>query len=173
MKKLFALMLALCLLCGCTAIADNEITWEQVEPVLTEAGLTGEFVTFEQIAAKIWIPAGMSAFADEQLPEGYIGYFVADDESAVSVAYVDVEGMDLDAYAEAVTANGGTQVELGTVNGLPCVTYVYPNEDGSANLCCSFTTQAGYILEVAVGPVADDNAKLGASAILASIQAAE
>ena len=57
---------------------------------------------------------------------------------------------------------------LGTVNGLPCISYEY-----NTNLCCSFTTQMGYILEVTVGPLPDDNAKLGASAILASIQAAE
>ena len=32
MKKVFALMLALCLMLGCTALAENEITWEQIAP---------------------------------------------------------------------------------------------------------------------------------------------
>ena len=171
MKKLFALMLALCLLLCSAALADNEITWDQVEPMLTENGLTGEFVTFDQIAVKIWIPAGMTAA--EELPEGYIGYFAAEDGDAISVVYVDVDGMDLNTYAEQVAANGGTEIEAGTVNGLPCVTYEFPNEDGTVNMCCSFTTQLGYILEVAVGPLADDNAKLGGSCVLASIQASE
>ena len=40
-------------------------------------------------------------------------------------------------------------------------------------LVCSFTTQMGYILEVTVGPAADDDAKLAASVILASIQSEE
>ena len=177
MKKIFALLLALCLLCGCAAVAEtateNAVSWEQVAPVLEGTGLTGEFVTFDQIAVKIWIPEGMEAVAAEELPEGYIGYFAAAEGDAVSVAYVDVDGMDLSTYAEQVAASGGTEIETGTVNGLPCVTYEYPADEGSVNLCCAFTTEAGYILEVAAGPVADENAKLGASFILASIQAAE
>ena len=167
MKKLFALMLALCLMLGCAAMAENEISWDQVESVLTEKAINGEFVTFDQIAVKIWIPEGMAA-VEEELPEGYIGYYAAEDGDAVAVTYVNVEGMDLNTYAEQVAANGGENIEAGTVNGLECLSYEY-----NGCMVCSFTTQMGYILEVTVGPLADDTAKLGASAILASIQSAE
>ena len=169
MKKLFALMLALCLL-GSFALADNEITWEQVAPMLEAGNVTGEFVSFDEIAVKIFIPTGLNAveLTDADKEEGYIGYFSAEDGEAVAVMYVDMDGMDLDTYAEQVTANGGTELEKGTVNGLPCISY-----EINGNMCCSFTTQLGYILEVTVGPLADETAKLGASAILASIQAAE
>ena len=68
--------------------------------------------------------------------------------------------------------NGGANIETGTVNGLPCLTYEFTNDAGLCQVC-SFTTEAGYILEVAVGPLPNDNAKLGASVVLASIQAAE
>ncbi len=170
MKKLFALMLALCLMLGCTALADAEITWEQVAPMLEEIGLTGEFVTFDEIAVKIFIPEGMNAveLSDEDRQNGYIGYFAAEDGDAIAVQYVDVEGMELADYAAQLAETDATEIETGTVNGLPCVSYEY-----ESNLCCSFTTQMGYILEVSVGPLPDDNAKLGDSAILASIQAAE
>ena len=67
-----------------------------------------------------------------------------------------------------VAEAGGAEIESGTVNGLPCISYEY-----DSNLCCSFTTQMGYILEVTVGPAADDDAKLAASVILASIQSEE
>lgn len=172
MKKLFALMLALCLVLCTAAMAENEISWDQVEPVLAEKGINGEFVTFDQIAVKVWIPEGMAAVDTEGLPEGYIGYFAAEDGDAVAVMYVNVEGMDLNAYAEQVAANGGENIEAGTVNGLPCITYEFTSDAGLCRVC-SFTTQAGYILEVAVGPLADDNAELGAGIVLASIQAAE
>ena len=170
MKKLFALLLTLCLLCGCTALADNEITWEQVAPVLEESGITGEFVTFDEIAVKLFVPAGMTAveLSDEDKANGYIGYFTAEDGDAIAVMYVDSDGMSLEDYAAVVAENGGTEIETGTVNGLPCISYEY-----GENMCCSFTTQMGYILEVTVGPLADETAKLGASAVLASIQAAE
>ena len=77
--------------------------------------------------------------------------------------------MDLDQYKTILEGTEGvSEIETGTVNGLPCISYEY-----NGNMCCSFTTQAGYILEVVVGPLADDNAKIGASIILASIQSAE
>ena len=166
MKKLFALVLALCLLCGCTALADNEITWEQVEPLLENSGVNGNFYTFEQIAVAIFIPEGLES---AELPnDSYIGYFAAEDGSAVAVQYVNVEGMTLEAYTEALPGVGATEIETGTVNGLPCVTYEMP---ANKTMNIAFTTEAGYILEVVVGPVEDDNAKTAAGIIMASIQA--
>ena len=98
MKKLFALALALCLLYGCTALADNEITWEQVSPQLEAAGVTGDFVTFDEIAVKVFIPTGVNAveLSDEDKSRGYIGYFTDGSDDAIAVQYVDVEGLDLE-----------------------------------------------------------------------------
>ncbi len=169
MKKLFALILALCMLCGCTALADNEISWEQVAPMLEAAGVTGEFHTFDEIAVKVFVPDGMVA---AELPdENYIGYFTDEaGTSAIAVLYVNVEGMDLDAYAEALANQFGAAAEKGTVNGLPCVTYEIA-ENKTMNI--AFTTEAGYILEVVVGPIEDDASRTGGSIVLASVQAAE
>lgn len=166
MKKLFALVLALCLLCGCTALADNEITWEQVEPLLEEKGINGDFYTFEQIAVAIFIPEGMQ---EAELPDDtYIGYFTAADGSALAVQYVNVEGMTLEAYTELLPQAGATEIETGTVNGLPCVSYEIPERQ---TIGVAFTTEAGYVLEVTCGPVASEDDKAGASVIMASIQA--
>ena len=98
MKKLFALMLALCLMLGCTALADNEVSWEQFAPLLEENGITGDFVTFEEIAVKVFIPTGMNAveLSKEDKAAGFIGYFATDDGEAIGVQYVNVDGMDLD-----------------------------------------------------------------------------
>ena len=167
MKKLFALMLALCLMLGTAAMAESAVNWEDIAPELEAAGVTGEFVTFDQIAVKLFIPEGMTAM---ELPdENYIGYYAAEDGDAVAIQYVNVDGMDLDAYKAILEQTEGvSEIETGTVNGLPCISYEY-----NGNMCCSFTTQAGYILEVTVGPLPDDSAKMGASIILASIQSAE
>ena len=170
MKKLFALALALCLLCGCTALADNEITWDQVSPQLEAAGVTGDFVTFDEIAVKVFIPTGAKAaeLSDEDKANGYIGYFTDESGDAIAVQYVNVDGMSLEDYKASLEGTEGvTELEAGTVNGLPCVSYEVP-ENGTINL--AFTTAAGYILEVVCGPITDDNAKLGASFILASVQ---
>lgn len=169
MKKVFALVLALCLMLGCTALADNEISWEQVAPMLESAGVTGQFYTFEQISVAVFVPEGASP---AELPdESYIGYFTSDDgdDDTIAVQYVNVEGMSLEDYKAALEATEGvTELEAGTVNGLECLSYEY-----NGCMVCSFTTQMGYILEVVVGPLANDAEKVAASFVLASIQAVE
>ena len=114
----------------------------------------------------IFIPEGLESV---ELPDdSYIGYFAAEDGSAVAVQYVNVEGMDLETYTAALPGVGATEIETGTVNGLPCVTYEMP---ANKTMNIAFTTEAGYILEVVVGPVEDDNAKTAAGFIMASVMA--
>ena len=169
MKKMFALVVALCLVFTvAVAEEENSITWEQVLPMVEAGDVTGDFYTFDEISLKIWIPAGM---VPGELPyENYIGYFVSEDgsEDAVAVIYVDANGMDLSTYAGQLAEYGATGIEMGTVNGLPCVTYELAE---AATMCIAFATQAGYILEVACGPVTSDAEKMGAGVIMASIQA--
>ena len=167
MKKLVALILSLCMLLGCgAAMADNEMNWEDVAPTLEAVGITGQFYTFEQIAVAIFIPDGME-LAAEMPSEKFIGLFTAPDGSYVAVTYVDLNGMDLETYATVLPEVGAASIEMGTLNGLPCVTYEMP-ENGTMNV--AFTTEAGYVLEVYTGPVTTDEEKLGGSVILASVQ---
>ena len=162
MKKLVVLILALCLLCSVASAAD--LNWADAEEAASQ--IAGEFKTFDEISVKIWIPDVLKAV---DAGENRIGYFMTEDESAaISVQYVDMNGMSLEDYAAQLAEAGATEVELGTVNGLPCVNYV-----NGTNLSLAFTTQMGYILEVTVGPVEDDNSKIAASFVLASVQAAE
>lgn len=170
MKKLFALALTLCLLCGCTALAENEITWEQVAPIVEAGNMTGDFVAIDEVAAKIWIPAGFVEADAGQ--EGVVKYFAPEDgsESYIAVVYVDANGMELAEYAEKIAANGATEVETGTVNGIPCVSYELAD---SQTMGLTFATQAGYLLDVVIAPVSSDEEKMAAGVILASIQAAE
>ena len=165
MKKLFALMLALCLMLGGSAMAENAISWEETAPILESSGITGEFYTFEQVAIAIFIPTGM---VEAELPdESYIGYFTAEDGSAIALQYVNVEGMDLETLAGTLESVGATGIESGTVNGLACLTYEVP-ENKSINI--AFATEAGYILEVVYAPVEDDDDRTGFFFVASSIQ---
>ena len=113
----------------------------------------------------------ISLLTDEDKEEGYIGYFMPEDESgAVAVMYVDVNGMSLEEYAEILTSEAGaTEVEVGTVNGLPCVSYQLPEQD---SVSVTFTTEAGYVLEVTCAPLSEENAELVWGAVVSSIQGA-
>ena len=71
-----------------------------------------KFKTFEEISIAIWLPDGINPveLTEEDVENGYIGYFMSEDESAVvAVMYVDVDGMSLEEYAEYLSAEAGAQ----------------------------------------------------------------
>ena len=55
MKKIFALMLALCLMLGCTALAEEptELNWADVEAAAKEVG--GQFIPID-LGLAVWAP---------------------------------------------------------------------------------------------------------------------
>ena len=168
MKKLVALFLtAAMMLCALPAFA-TEINWADLEAQSAETVAKGEFVTFDEISIKMWMPTVLSAveLTDEDKEGGYIGYYMTEDESAA----ISVDGMSLEDYKAALADNGATEVEDVTVNGLPAVTYVLEESDTA---CIAFTTEAGYVLEVAGSPKSDEGFAAILSFVMASIQSAE
>lgn len=176
MKKLVCVLIALCLVVTAAAAfaeAAPALNWEDFSPILEASGVSGEFYTFDEVAVKIWLPEGMYPveLTEEDQENGYIGYFMPEDESgAVAVVYVDIGGMSLEEYAEYLAAEAGaTEIEVGTVNGLPCVSYELPEQD---SLSVTFTTEAGYALEVTCTPLSEENAEFVWGAVISSIQVA-
>jgi hypothetical protein len=175
MKKLVCVIAVLCLIVTAAAALAEEapaLNWEDFAPILEASGVSGEFYTFDEVAVKIWLPEGMYPveLTEEDQENGFIGYFMPEDESgAVSVVYVDVNGMSLEEYGEYLASEAGaTEIEVGTVNGFPCVSYTLPEQD---SVSVTFTTEAGYALEVTCTPLSVENADLVWGAVIASIQA--
>ena len=174
MKKLLCVLIALMMM-ATVALAEEApaLNWEDFQPVIEASGLTGDFYTFDEIAVKIWLPEGLNPveLTDEDRENGFIGYFMPEDESAaMSVVYVDISGMSLEEYAESLAAEGDvTEIEVGTVNGLPCVSYKMPEQD---SVSVTFTTEAGYALEITCTPVSEEGAEMVWGVVIGSIQAA-
>lgn len=171
MKKVLAIVLMLMFVCS-LAFAEGTpaLSWSDFEPALEAGGVTGQFYNFDEIAIKIWMPEGLNPveLTDEDKENGYIGYFQPDDASAaVAVMYVNMEGMSLEDYAAQLPDCGATEVEMGTVNGLPCVSYKLAEQD---TVSVAFATEAGYILEVTCSPASEENADLVWGAVISSIQ---
>ena len=165
MKKLVVLILALCMLCS-VAFA-NELTWASVEEAASQ--IAGEFKTFDEISVKIWIPEVLQAveLSDEDRESGYIGYFASDD-APVAVQYENMEGMSLEEYeAQLKEDSEVSDIEAGTVNGLPALSYAIKDKDTGV---VAFTTEMGYILEVACGPLSNEGFAQMVGIILSSIQ---
>ena len=168
MKKLVVLILALCMLCSAAFAAD--LNWSDVEEAASQ--IAGEFKTFDEISVKIWIPDTLQAveLSDDDRENGYIGYF-ADENSAVAVQYVDMNGMSLEEYEAALKEDAEvSEIEAGTVNGLPALSYAIKEKDTGV---LAFTTQKGYILEVSCAPISDEGFSSVVAVIISSIQAAD
>lgn len=175
MKKILCFALMLCLIMT-VALAEETpaLNWSDVEPVLEASKMTGQFYTFDEIAIKIWLPDGMEPveLTEENKANGYIGYFMPKDQSAqMAVMYVNMDDMSLEDYAKHLSAESDVkEIQMGTVNGFPCVSYKMPEQD---SVSITFTTEEGYVLEVTCAPASGKNAELLWGVVLASIQAAE
>lgn len=169
MKKLFALMLALCLL-GSVAMAD-ELVWND-EAEAAAAQFEGEFYTFTEIDAKIWIPGDLEEVElnDDDAEAGIIGYFANEDgDNSITIQYYNADGMTLEEFEAELREDGDVDadsIEAGTVNGLDCMSFKY--EDCGV---LAFATQKGYILEVVAEPMSDEEFMQEAAFVFASIQA--
>ena len=165
MKKLVVLILALCMLCSAAFAAD--LNWSDVEEAASQ--IAGEFKTFDDISVKIWIPDVLKAVDGM---EDRIGYFMTEDQTAaVSVQYLDMNGMTLEEYEAQLKEDAEvSEIEIGTVNGLPALSYMLKESDVA---CVAFTTQMGYILEIACGPMSNEGFASVVAYIISSIQNAE
>lgn len=173
MKKLFVILMALCLMLSSAAFAEapEAVNWSDIEGELAQMGVAGDFTTFDEIAVKIWIPESLKPveLTDEDKENGYIGYF-ADDEGEMGVRYVDVNGMSIEDYAaELGNYDDVSEIAMLVINGLPGVRYQIPESD---SLNVAFATEAGYILEITMAPLSAEGAAIAWSIVAASIQAA-
>ena len=154
-----------------TESGANEVYWEDIAPSVEEAGWEGEFVAFDEIAIQMFVPSGgkSTELTDEDKETGYIAYYMTDDEtSAVSVMYVDVQGMDLAQYQEYLEGESDVaEIDPGIINGIEVLTYTIPEKDTA---CVSIATQAGYILEFSFTPMSDEGFASVAQIMMASIQ---
>ena len=186
MKKRVALVMAAVLAAGSMGMVSfageteaqvTELKWSDVEEFIEESGIKGDFVTFDEIAVQMWLPEILEEveLTDEDKEAGFIGYYEtgddAEEKAAVSVVYVDLDGMDISEYAEQLAEiDGVSDIEIGFVNGLPCVSYEMKDQDSGT---LAFMTEAGYGLEVTCTPVSGEEAQTMLAFILSSIMPEE
>ena len=186
MKKILAFALVLCLLCSFqipalaavkSAKADTEkmeYLWSDVKDVIEASGVSGRFVTFDEVALTFWLPDELKDVLEkEDKDEGYIGIYMTDDDEG----YVDVmlEKSDWDTLEEMrdyYIEKKVDGVELVTINGLDALEYLLVNEEtGGIYWCESMLTDAGNLVTVSVYPLTDDeDAYYLLFSILSSIQ---
>ncbi|MBQ3278274.1 MAG: hypothetical protein IJG94_03835 [Clostridia bacterium] len=175
MKKLFALVMMLCLLCTAAVAEDaSTMNWSDVEPTLAENNQSGEFVVLDQLGLKVWLPEGLNAVevSEADAAAGRLALFTDADQTAyLAVDAMNVEGMTIDQYYENAKATEGlSDVEMITVNGLNAV--VYKSETMNFWSASLVDTNSN-IINFVMGPASEEGSQLVFSIILASLQIAE
>ena len=134
----------------------------------------GDFVTMDEIAMKLYIPASFEQveLTDEDREAGYIAYFTMGEDAGIGIQYVDMSGMSLEEYAQVLTEEYGYECTNAVVNGLPALGYSF-TEDDRETAVLAFSTEKGYILEIAFAPTNDEGFGAVATVLMASVQAAE
>lgn len=184
MKKLFALILAALMVLGCAAVASAEqeqtmeLNWEDFAKEIEaseemKAAWSGDFVTMDEIAMKLYIPASFEQveLTDEDREAGYIAYFAMGEDAGIGIQYVDMSGMSLEEYAQLLTEDS-IECTNAVVNGLPALAYSFTENDRETSVL-AFSTEMGYILEIAFAPTNDEGFAAVATVLMASVQAAE
>ena len=170
MKKFLAFVMVLCILSSIQVSAfaakqvkksneKKEYLWSDVKDAVKESGVSGRFVTFDEVALTFWLPDELKdVLEEEDKKEGYIGIYLTDDgEGYVDVTYEKSEWDTLEKMRDDYIAEQVDGVELVTINGMDALEYLLKDEENNALYWCeAFLTDAGNLVTVSVYPVTED-----------------
>ena len=135
MKKLFALVLSLCLLCS-FAMAETEATlpeinWSDYEDKAVAIGGKLQGFTEFGLDYMMFVPDGFDFVeVPADVAEAGVLAILSNGTLTFSVAKYSVEGMNGEMFLESLNQANATQVEIGKLNGKESVSYMLTTEDG-------------------------------------------
>ena len=148
MKKLFAAMMALCLMLGAFAAfaAETDTTvvrWSDHEA--DAAKIEGQFATVGNTGLKMYIPAEFkdTELSQETLDSGTFMVLKTEKEEKAVVS-AQVVKKDFDSFKAALKAEGKTVWDI-TVNGMPCLEFNV-DVNGVVTSCFVFAAEQGKVL---------------------------
>ena len=175
MKKLFALLMALCLmLCACAyAEETKEINWSDFEE--QAAQIEGQFCPIADLGVMMYIPSifGSVELADEQKAAGVIALLsTADGAGRISFTYQDLGDMEADAYLDELAKAGATDFEVAVLNGRNALSYdLVVNDVKTTNVVVEI--EDAKMLTISFAPMDDEGFAELAGILTASIQDAQ
>ena len=177
MKKVFLMVLCLCMLCTAAFAEDViELNWEQYGT--EEAAAQGEFQKLEipDVATVLfWIPSVLNA-TDPGVVEGPFqptALYVSEDEKyGVAVFLNDIGSASLEDYAKMMeTEGGGSNFRNVMINGVSCVGYEIEENDME---CLIYPVTSNVIVTFTCTPLnGDEGWDATKGVIFASIQFGE
>ena len=173
MKKLFALFTVLCLLCGCCAlaVADVEISWEQVEG--EAANYPGSIKGLGVYSMGMYIPDSFQAveLTEEQKAAGI--FFILQDEAGYRLVgtYQSLGENTVDYLIDELKKAGATDIAEISINELPAIEYDLQTADGvkTSNLVY-YNANDNTFLTLSFAPMDNEAFQKVATIVMASVQ---
>ena len=176
MKKLFALMLALCLLGSCCAVAEEgtkEISWGDVEAI--SALHKGSFQAIADTGLIMYVPNSFAAveLTEEQIAQG--NFFLLKDENnyRVSAMLQSLGTLELSDFVAEQLKAGATEMEEVAINGISAMSYEFEVNGEKIGCIAFYNNTDNTVLTLSFAPANDEAYQEIIALMSGSIQAAE
>ena len=177
MKKLFIVLLSLCILVlpamAQTADDPEVVVWEDLEKSFIETGYGGSFWNIPSLGISIMIPNGLNQMelSQDYIDNGFVEIFATDDlDIAVAVSLRDLECEDFPEVADLVLENIENAQIVGfyKFNGLDAMMFLNPGNEELTSVIG--TTEPGYYIQVSIKPITNEEINKLSGFIFGSIQ---
>ena len=173
MKKLFALLTILCLLCSCCAFADEpvEFSWEEVEE--DAAKYPGSIQNLGVYSMGMYIPDSFQAveITEEQKATGI--FFILQDEAGYRLVgtYQSLGDNNVEYLIDELQKAGATGISEISINELPAIEYDLLTPDGvQSSSLVYFNANDNTFLTISFAPIDNEDFQEVVKIIMASIQ---
>ncbi len=173
MKKLFALLTILCLLCSCCALADEvvEISWEDVEEAA--ANYPGSIQNLGVYSMGMYIPDSFQAveITEEQKAAGI--FFILQNEAGYRVVgtYQSMGDNNVEYLIDELQKAGATGIAEISINELPAIEYDLQTADGvQSSSLVYYNANDNTFMTISFAPTDNEDFQEVAKVIMASIQ---
>ena len=124
MKKLFAVVLFLCMFCTCAFAESTALSWDSIPEEAQAAGVFTELPLGDDLAILCWIPANMVA-VDVSTIEAEVAPVEAyqTEDGACTLRIFALQVNDVDEYLDGLEANGAELGDL-DINGIEAWSFV-------------------------------------------------
>ena len=157
MKKLIALVMALCLALTAVAVfaedAEKKVSWADYQEKAAAAG--GELTPINGTDLQIFIPKEFkeTKLDDDAIAKGYIFVLKTEDEKAI--ANLQLVKLDVEAFKTQVAESGAVNLTAMDINGVKCTNFNVVAE-GVLSTCIAVGTDQGSTLVFSFSPANQD-----------------
>lgn len=175
MKKLFAALVALCMLCS-FAMAEQQVVefnWADVEEAAS--GIDGQFVAIANTGYEMFVPSVFTEMelTEEQVANGFISILTTEDQScAITIFWQDLGDLTIEDYENVLKESGAQELEYGLLNGVPALSYSM-EADGVETASVVVDVDDTMVMTINFAPVSDEGFSAVAAIMTCSIRRAE